>query len=106
MIAPQLAGAQIDDKKKEQAYYEVSQRGEQAFFTDLNVSAQPFDERIAVRFTSDILEKEGVFGVELHNGGKTLRVYHLSYIDQDGIKSFMTPYLTDFHVEEPQPYSF
>lgn len=106
ILLPALAFAQIDEKKKEQALYEVLRNGETAYYTDISKHDDPFEERQCVRIANDMMEKEGIFGVELLNEFKTLRVYHLSYIDVDGLKSFVLPFTDSFHVEERVNYEF
>lgn len=106
VVMPVLASAQIDDKKKEKALYEVTILGETAYFTDISKHDAPFGNRQAANITSAMMEKEGIFGVEQLNEGKTIRVYHLSYMDVDDIKSFIYPYADDFYMEERVVYLF
>lgn len=104
IILPQVAGAQIDEKKREHALFEVTQHGAHAVYTDVIRFEEAFDERAARNITNNIMEKDGIFGVELRDEGKTLRVFHLTRIDVEGIKSFILPHTENFHVEEPVPY--
>lgn len=105
-ILPQLAGAQIDEKKREMALFEVTQRGASAVYTDVNAIDQAFDERTSVRIATEIMEKEGVFGIELLDEARTLRIYHMGYIEVEGIKSFILPYTENFSVNEPVNFEF
>ena len=53
-----------------------------------------------------LLEKEGIFDVELLNDRKTIRVDHLSYIEVETIKAFILPYRAEIEIEEKVPYLF
>lgn len=106
MLLPVMATAQIDEKKKEKALSEVNLLGATAHFTEINSLNGTFDDYVAVSIARDMMEKEGIFGVELMHEGKTLRVYHMSYIDVEGLKSFVLPYLDSFHVEERVDFDF
>ena len=103
---PAIALSQIDEKKRERALFEVNSMGETAYITDINTIDVAFDDRQADRIASDMMEKEGIFGVELLNENKMIRVFHMSYIDVDGLKSFILPHVTSINVEESVVFEF
>lgn len=106
IILPQLADAQIDEKKREFALFEVTRNGASAVYTDVHAIEQPFDERSSDRIAAEIMEKEGVFGFERLDEGKTLRIFHMDYIEVEGIKSFILPFTENFYTEEPVSFEF
>lgn len=106
LALPNVVDAQIDEKKREHALFEVTHNGQTAFSTDVRSTDAPFDTRQAVAIANSMMEKEEIFGVELLNDGNTLRVYHLSGIDLDTVKSFVVQYKTNVSVEEPVQYEF
>lgn len=106
LTIPALADAQIDEKKRESAMFQVNRYGLAAFYTDIAALNVPFMEEQAADISNDMMEKEEIFGVELINGAKTLRVYHLSTLNLNDVKSFVLPYTSNIHVEESVPYDF
>lgn len=93
-----------ESKLYEEAYFQVKHKGETAFFTDIETTGNTFDGSTYERVEQELLAQDGVFRVNLTENNKVIRIYHLSYVSIERMKTILLKYFQDFHPNERVPY--
>lgn len=105
---PTLCFSQEANKAQrfEYAQFEVNHNEKIAFtslveFKDNNLSHADF-----MNLEREILDKKEIFHIEYLNDGKTIKLYYLSTVELEDIKSFILPYSENVDFEEKVIYTF
>jgi hypothetical protein len=91
--------------KLENAIFQIQQNGRQANTTIVTGVDSKFDVKEFELIREDMLEKDEIFKVELIHEEKSIKVYHFTDIDVDGLKHFIIPHKRDVHFEESVSYT-
>ncbi len=98
--------SQTEDQQYENAYFLVHQKGEHAFTTEVVSNTAIFTDDEFKIIKTHLLQKEGIFRVDFSKNSKSILVYHLSYIEVETIKDFVTPIVESVDFKERVIYTF
>jgi hypothetical protein len=105
LLSPVVSMAQ-STPEIEKAMYQVRSEGETAYYTDLRCPSGAFERDDWESFKVMVMDKEGVFDVQILKEGLIIRVAHLSFVEPEVMKYFGSTVCDAISVEERQPYKF
>jgi len=82
---------QTESKLYEKAYFEAKHNNETAYITSFTSRDEGFSNDDFNQMKTTFFQKEGFFKVEISGDKTKIDVYHLSFIDAETIKGFVTP---------------
>jgi len=105
-ILPLVSFSQsYEANKLENAIFQIQQNGRLANTTIVTGVDSKFTVKEFDLIRKDMLEKEEIFKIELIHDEKSIKVYHFTNIDVDGLKYFIIPHKLNVHFEESVSYT-
>lgn len=90
----------------EYAQFEVNHNENMAYTSSVQFKDNNLSQADFIDLEREILGKKEIFHIEYLNEGKTIKLYYLSTIELEDIKSYILPYSENVDFEEKVIYTF